>query len=173
MCNYSNVALCSSTLPFETNLFRATRQSYCSLGTAGDARRGNLRVRLQNAMTIGLELLMRRVVSLYRCTRSSGFLRNESAGKCLTHGTAALRLAKFATPDSKSKEAQSILKEPSTRELQPYHHSVFLPVGGYNQPISADRELLLETEDQLRPHVERLLDLFEPRDSNPFANEHF
>jgi hypothetical protein len=59
----------------------------------------------------------------------------------------------------------------STRELQPYHQSIFLPIPGSTQPLLSDQQLLNESDTFIRPYIERLLGLFEPRVPNPFSND--
>ena len=57
----------------------------------------------------------------------------------------------------------------ATRELQPFHQSIFLPVSGSETRLLSDPSLLGENKNLVRPHVETLLQLFEPSVLNPLA----
>ena len=57
----------------------------------------------------------------------------------------------------------------ATRELQPFHQSIFLPVSGSETQLLSDQALLVEYENVVRPHVEVLFQLFEPSVPNPSA----
>ncbi len=57
----------------------------------------------------------------------------------------------------------------ATRELQPFHQSIFLPVTGSETQLVSDPSLLGEYKNLVRPHVETLLQLFEPSVLNPLA----
>jgi hypothetical protein len=50
----------------------------------------------------------------------------------------------------------------STWELQPFHQSIFLPISGSETRLLSNKTLLTEFENLVRPHVETLLQLFEP-----------
>ncbi len=56
----------------------------------------------------------------------------------------------------------------STRDIQRFHQTIFLGTAGVSEHLLENKIRRLELEALVRPEIDGLLELFEPRSRNPF-----